>query len=156
MKSSKKLKGKVFWQQELSKRIPRLQCWDNEELDILIDYVDRNVLAKPEVDPITELLNSYKCSIDELRQAISTMITCSDWSFSKDEIYYCAASMAMTSAPIPEYVTKAIQLFTEKIEIIKTEPNYIWNKDIRRFESAIAFLSRYNEQQTQPESRPEE
>jgi hypothetical protein len=143
MKTNKKLKGKVLWQKELSERIPQLQRWDNEELDILIDYVDRNILANPEVDPIIELLNSYKCSVDELRQAISTQLTCTGWSFLDSALHHCAAFMATGSAPMPEYATKAIQIFSEKIEIIKAEPNYLWNKDIRRFESAIAFLSRY-------------
>ena len=137
------MKGKTFWEKELSKTIPNLKDWSHEELDILIDYVYRNVLANPENNPINELLNNYKCSVvDELRQAISTLITCSKW-HSYDEVHHCAVFMATASTPIPEYVGKAISILSKISEAAKRDPGGYGLNAAQELESAISFLRRF-------------
>jgi uncharacterized protein YecA (UPF0149 family) len=93
--------------------------------------------------PVSALIQNFRCSIDELRTAINTQLTCAGWSSGTDEVQHFATYMLAGSAPMSRYTEKAIQLLSESLEAVKAKPEHWEDGEAERLEEAIAFLSRY-------------
>jgi hypothetical protein len=127
------------------RKLLNTEGWNNEELDTL-KIMMGHILQKVESNSINVLTLNFRCSIDELRTAINTQLTCAGWSSGTDEVQHFATFMLAGSAPMPKYTEKAIQLLSESLEAVRAKPEHWEDGEAERLEDAIAFLSRFKEQ----------
>jgi hypothetical protein len=129
-------KHEIEKEQLLSKlkryHIPNLKEWSWEELDALNVNLDRT----------TALLDNCKCSKKELRAAVATQITCSEWAGGSDEVRHFS-SFLLHSQPMAQYTQGAIELLTSYIEEVKLNPEHYGSDEVQRLEGAISFLQRF-------------
>lgn len=119
--------------------------WNGEELDTL-KIMMGHVLKRVESNSISILVQNFKCSVDELRTAINTQITCAGWSSGTDAVQHFATYMLAGYPPMPRYTERAIELLSESMEAVKAKPEHWEDGEVKRIEEAITFLSRFKEQ----------
>lgn len=122
--------------------------WNEDELDalrLMIGHVSKRTESKH--NSISILIQNFRCSVDEFRTAINTQLTCAGWSSGTDEVQHFATYMLAGYPPMPRYTERAIELLSESLEVVKAKPEHWEEGEAERLEEAIAFISRFNEQQ---------
>jgi predicted anti-sigma-YlaC factor YlaD len=118
----------------IRREIPNISSWKWEELDALNIMIDRT--------DIQDLLQNFRCSIGELRSAISTQITCSLWASGTDEVQHCATYMLAGKALMPQYIKGATDLLSSFIPFAEGEER---EEDVDDLKKAITFLERFKD-----------
>lgn len=93
---------------------------------------------------INDLYTNFRLKSNaDLRRAIQTQITCMEWSEGTNEVQHFATYMLAGLAPEAKYVTRSIQLLNLDIASTKFRQEKGYEKEVKRLESAIKFISRF-------------
>ncbi len=146
MKTNQKNREKQLWGIMLSPLFPEISFkeWEWEELDALNIMVHHIRKLNSEDSPASILLNNFNCSPSELRTAIATQLTCADWSSGMDAVQHFATFMLSGSKPMAKYTSRAIELLSEYLDEVKSDPDDWEPEEPQKLESAISFLKRFD------------
>ena len=93
---------------------------------------------------INDLYTNFRLkSNSDLRRAVQTQLTCMEWSEGTNEVQHFATYMLAGSAPEAKYVNRATQLLNLDIASTKFRKEEGYEKEVKRLESAIKFISRF-------------